>query len=759
MQTNGVTTAYIPPERLEVADSLRMHTATAPADPITYEVLRHNLWNINDEHGMHIVKVSGSPIALYGQDFNPAICMEQGDIVFSGPFIQFMSGTADLMVKWTLEHRSQSPGIENGDMFLCCDPWIGAPHQPDNYLMCPVFVGEELFAWVVNTLHLHEIGGMTPGSFCPDAPDVFSEPTPIPPVKLVKGGDLQPDIEEMVIRGSRMPGMVALDLRSQIAGAHFARERIVALVERYGADLVKGVMKGIIDTAEASTATKLKEIPDGSYREIQYTGVALSGDRNAYRLVLTATKEGDSITFTNEGTDPAAGTLGCTFGGWRSGVLAAVNAILGYDQLFATGGVLRRLNFRPTHGTMTSANHPASVTMYSSILITSAMAARVVSKMVATSERLASDALGPSGFSNSLYTGFGGLDKNGAPFGTVTLDQIASGMSAFADRDGISTGGTWWVPQSSIANCEEIELSYPLLHLYRHEVHGGGGHGRWRGGDGIVIAWIPHQSSNVEFATTTAATVVPNVIGLSGGYPGATGGHFRVPQSDIWERFSRGEMIGDSKTLRELGGCEQVPPKLTGIPFERTDCLEMRCPSGGGFGDPLLREPERVAADMRTGVLNAGDAESFYGVVCHDDGTVDADRTAEARAALYRERLQGAGGDNNPSGDNGLMAKPLVRVHEHIGIFQVENGYIHRCLQCGQYLGELQAGYRRSLHVVDRPLTELGSYYVDPSVEVDTPLVARMLCCPGCGVLTDAEIALSRDEVYDDVKISARAFE
>jgi N-methylhydantoinase B len=740
--------AYVPPQDLTVDPSLRLHTDVEEVDPITYEVLRHNLWNINEEHGAHIIKVSGSPIALYGQDFNPTICLEDGEILFSGPFIQFMSGTADLTVKWTLENRAVNPGIEEGDMFVCADPWIGAPHQSDNYLLCPIFWEGELFAWTVNTLHLHERGGVTPGSFCPEAPDVFSEPTPWPTVKLIKGDELQVDVEELLIRGSRMPSLVGLDLRSQIAGAHFARGRILELVRRYGPAVVKGAMKRIVTAAHDSLAAKLEKIPDGEYREVQYTGVALPGDRNAYRLELSARKEGGRITFSNAGTDPAAGTLACSFCGWRSSVVAAVNAILGYDQLFATGGVIRCLDFEPVHGTMTSADHPSAMTMYSSILITSSMGARLVSKMAATSPDTAADALGPTGFSTSLFTGFGGRTAEGEPFGTVTLDQLAGGLAGFTDRDGISTGGIWWAPHSAIANCEEAERSYPLLYLYRREVKGGGGHGRWRGGDGVVVGWVPHETSEANFATTSTATVVPNTIGLSGGYPGAIGGHFRVPESDIWERFGRGEPVADSAELHSLDGLERVPPKRAGLDLGPDDLLEMRCPSPGGFGDPLDREPDRVAGEVGAGRLTAKEARSYYGVVADSDGTLDAGATEIERRSVLSARLGGA--EPKPDADGG--AAPDVYVNEKVGLF----GESYRCTRCDHELGSIDDGYRAGMRLVDRPMTDLGEHYVDPEVELSAPMVARMVCCPGCGTLTDVEVARADDAVVDDVRIWAR---
>ena len=113
----------MPPRELRVHESLRRHTeADDHVDPITHEVLRHALWNVNTEHGNTIMKISGSPICAYGHDFNPSILDENGDFVFFGPFLQYLSAAAGAAVKWTLEHRSENPGIHDGDVFLTSLP-------------------------------------------------------------------------------------------------------------------------------------------------------------------------------------------------------------------------------------------------------------------------------------------------------------------------------------------------------------------------------------------------------------------------------------------------------------------------------------------------------------------------------------------------------------------------------------------------------------------------------------------------------------
>ena len=106
---------------------------------------------------------------MFALDLNPSILTEDAEFVYFGPYMQYMSGVTDTQVKWVLEYRSDNPGIKAGDMFLANDPWVGAAHQMDVMLICPVFHEGGLFCWITNCLHQYDIGGITPGSFCPSA--------------------------------------------------------------------------------------------------------------------------------------------------------------------------------------------------------------------------------------------------------------------------------------------------------------------------------------------------------------------------------------------------------------------------------------------------------------------------------------------------------------------------------------------------------------------------------------------------------------
>ena len=121
---DGIENPYIPPENLKISKKLSLHKEfDANVDPVTHEVIRHNLWQINEEHGSTIQRLSGSPVAMYALDLNPSILTEEAEFVYFGPYMQYMSGVTDTQIKWTMEYRSENPGINEGDMFIANDPW------------------------------------------------------------------------------------------------------------------------------------------------------------------------------------------------------------------------------------------------------------------------------------------------------------------------------------------------------------------------------------------------------------------------------------------------------------------------------------------------------------------------------------------------------------------------------------------------------------------------------------------------------------
>jgi N-methylhydantoinase B len=201
---DGIARGYAPPDVLTISPRLHLQTdVDQDVDPITYEVIRNSLQNINLENGHTIQTLSISPITMISRDFQCAILTEDGDVMFLGPFLMYLGNTLGIMTKWILENRSENPGIEDGDVFLCSDPYVGSSHQQDTGLNSPVFWEGELFCWVSNCVHYSDVGGPAPGSFCLQSTNIWEDPPLFPPMKLVERGTLRIDMEQLFLRQSR----------------------------------------------------------------------------------------------------------------------------------------------------------------------------------------------------------------------------------------------------------------------------------------------------------------------------------------------------------------------------------------------------------------------------------------------------------------------------------------------------------------------------------------------------------------------------
>jgi N-methylhydantoinase B len=749
---DGRNMGYVPPKTLSISPQLKLQRrAAANIDPITYEVVRHALWHVNEEHGATIQRVSGSPVAMYALDLNPSILTEDGEFVYFGPYMQYMSGVTDTQVKWVLEFRSANPGIRDGDMFLANDPWVGAAHQQDVMLMCPVFWNGELFCWVTNCLHQYDIGGITPSSFCGSAESAFEEGICIPPVKIVEGDTIRRDIEELYLRSSRKPDAVALDFRAQLAGNITARDRVLALIRRYGPEVVKGVMKRIIDNAEAAFRNKLKRLPDGVWRERSYVECCRPGDRRAHCVMLTLRKKGTRLIFENEGTAPQDGAMNATYSGWRGSIMVALNQLLCWDQYFCIAGALRHVEFDPTPGTFNCANFPASVSTapIQAMEISLYPAYNVLSKMIHSDPELRRDIMCIGGTSQWPATIFRGIDQWGDPYGYLLVDPIGGAIGAFATGDGISTGGQSRTPICKLPNVEHTEQTFPLLFLYRKEVIDSGGAGRFRGGLSAESCFVAHHTAAITQDTLSSGNAIPTSLGMMGGYPATTNAYKFKRATDIAERLAARSMPSD---IGDVKG-EEVTLQLRqeGFIQQPADVYAVMWSAAGGFGDPLEREPEKVREDVidnRSVSITA--AREIYGVVIDSAGRVEAEATR-----LLRSRRRDANRRTNGKVTR-LKGKAVARLTDNIDLRREKDGLHLACAKCAAELGPLSDNYKD--HCVQRESDvstanpNIGDYrrYID-----DRP-VFRQFFCPGCGALIENEIARADDPVLRDIELQPR---
>lgn len=747
---DGITEPYIPQKNLRISSKLRLHRAEAEnIDPVTYEVIRHNLWNINEEHGATIQRISGSPVAIYAFDLNPTILSEDGEFVFFGPYMQYMSGVADTQVKWILENRSDNPGIADGDMFIANDPWVGAAHQMDVMLICPVFWEGELFCWITNCLHQHDIGGITPGSFCPSARNVFDEGIMMPPTKIVEKDVIRRDVEELYLRASREPNIVALDLRAQVSGNKLARDRITSLIRRYGPETIKGVMKRIIANSESSFIEKLSRLPDGEWRERTYVECSMPGDRKVYPVHLILKKEGTHLTFRNDGTALQDGAMNATYSGWRGSLIIALNQILCWDQYFAVGGALRHVTFDPTPGTFTCARHPASVSTapVQAMEIALYPTYNVLAKMIYADEALRKDIMCVGGTSQFPTVFFQGIDQRGKQYGMGLIDPLGGAIGAFTEADGISTGGQSRTPISHMPNIEHTEQLYPMLVLYRRELTDSGGAGRFRGGLSAEVAFIPHNTDRIVHNTVSSGNAVPTSIGLMGGHPGVTNIISFARGSRVRAKFEEGVLADRQDSIG--GEPEVVALRQENFEQRPDDVFTVAWSAGAGFGDPITRDPWRVAKDVEARTVSAAAARSIYGVVLNSEaGQADEVATEALRASMRSSRVSGAAAEIRK-----FEGEHLYRLTDSVSVRKGEAGAHFCCAVCGCDLGTADRNYKLRSHAAEWPLETANPLIGDPHRFVDADPVYRAFLCPDCGSLLDTEVCLKGDEPMWDIQV------
>ena len=300
-------------------------------------------------------------------------------------------------------------------------------------------------------------------------------------------------------------------------------------------------------------------------------------------------------------------------------------------------GILRPLNIVSKKGTEVDAAWPAGAakaTTAGSFVTTTAVSA-CLAKMLDASETHYSKLMacwnGASG-QQELF----GLDQRGQPFGSTILDGMAGGAGARHDRDGIDTGGFVRSLGCAIANVETYEFRYPVLYLYRRQEVDTGGPGKFRGGAGVGLAMTPHDVEEIPTCVIHGCGIEqPASAGIAGGYPGSTT-QFNIRRAtSVQEQLKRGEVPVDFNLMDgelEPKSSEETYLKKGDV-FERVAC------GGGGFGDPIERNPQLVLRDAQNGLVSARSAHEIYGVVFSGDlCSVDEEQTKKRRDAIRAER-------------------------------------------------------------------------------------------------------------------------
>lgn len=718
-------------------------STTHNVDAISFEVIRNKLQAITEEQAITLKSVSGSPVVTEATDFNNGLYLADGSIVTMGPQVIFHTGTMSTVIKSIIEDF-RPEDIRDGDMFILNDPYKGAIHQPDVSIVAPIFHEGRHIAWSGSCAHQLDMGGMNFGSWGIGATEVQQEAILIPGVRIVEQGVLRDDLWRMIMGMTRLPHMLGLDLKAMIAANNVAAKRLGELMDRYGAGTVEHVMHEEIASSERSLRERLRSIPDGKFRARDY--IEHDGHTNElFQVVLTVTKQDDTLTFDLEGTSPqAGGFINCTMSGLRGALFTGLLPILGYDMRW-NDGVMRPVVVKAPEGILCNAKRPAPTSSgtISAAWIVMNTAVAALSRMVACSPGLIREGQAVTKGHMMVMT-LAGQGRDGEPFGTFLLDSTAGGGGAFIDHDGLDGSGDYVVPQPTIANVEVNEAYGPYLYLYRSFVPDTGGPGEQRGGAGVGLAITPYDTDSLNAMMLGHGVEVPNSIGLHGGLPGACGKNLRrIAGGDIAALSSRytstASLLADDRT-------ESLCAKPGRMRLAAGDVLAYTFQGGGGYGDPLLRNPDSVADDVKNGFVSRQAALLSYGVVLTDDGTVDFPASVSQRDRLRSARLGGKTPSRPMPPPQTVVPVPAVSV----------NGNGNFACRCGAELGPMNGNWKQ--HTATR---RLAAADIGEHLKLHEELEMREFSCPSCATLLELEVVRKDSASLHDVelKVSEEIFE
>ncbi|MCG8691940.1 MAG: hydantoinase B/oxoprolinase family protein [Minwuiales bacterium] len=572
-------------------------------DPITLEILRNRIDAITEEMQLTLLRSAVSVILKEGEDCSSGLFDACGDLIGQACANPLHLGVMGPAVKAILD-RFPADRMQQGDVYLVNDPYTGGTHLPDLIMAVPVFAGDALIAFSVALAHHEDVGGKTQGSMPADATEVFQEGIIIPPAQLYSAGEPNRTLFDLLERNVRLPGVLFGDLDAELACAKIGARGVDRMVAEFGVDTVLTAIAALSNLAERRTRQKLAEIPDGSYsfRDlVDSDGIDID---KRLEIACTVTVAGSDVTVDFAGSSPQApGPANIGYWGTASAAFYVIRAVTDPD-IPSNQGAMRPVTVRVPEGNFLNPRHPAPV------CIRAHTGKRVADAVLGAFAKAAPDRVAAPGSGSLSVCSFGGAGEDGTPFGAT--DLVAGGTGGRPDKDGIDLLDT------DVTNCqnvpvEALEARYPLRVLTTRYRTDSGGAGTFRGGLGLERTYqVTRGPVRCCFRSERHDT---DPWGLAGGSAGA--------------RYA-------SRILRADGSVEPLPSKAI-FELRTGDVLEFLTGGGGGYGDPLTRDPDLVLGDVQQGKVSAAAANETYGVVIEGD-VVDRDATSSLRARLAAAR-------------------------------------------------------------------------------------------------------------------------
>lgn len=597
-----VETATDPVERVEV-------------DPVTLDLIENGLRNARYEMDGVLLRSALSPGIREQHDEFPLIGDPSGKMVVG----QFGLSVPDFLAGF-------EGTIEPGDVLLTSDPYAcGAAisHANDWLLVMPIFHEGQVVGWASMFGHMSDVGGKTPCSMPTDARTIYEEGVVIPPFKLYSGGTLNEDALRIILNQVRMPEWNRADLNGLVAACRTAARRVTEMCERFGTATYLSALDALLDrNYQAMKALLAAVFTEGE--TLSFTDyICDDGVGNGpYELAISLTRHGEKVHLDFTGSSPqAAGPVNYYLNENLARMFFGIYMITVADpQILWNDGFYPLIDVTIPDGSYWKPHHPASLNGRNHGI------GRVFDLFGGLLGQTNPALLNAAGFSSSPHFMYSGYYPSGEWFQLYSIGF--GGIPGRPLGDGPDGHSLW--PSFVNIPCEYLESYYPLRIERWETVADTGGAGQHRGGNGVDVAYHFEQPGTIAIHDDRWLTYP---WGVNGGEPGARGRKW---------------------IERAAGQREMLPSKCHDVPVAPGDVLHFVTWGGGGWGDPLVRDPALVALEVRRGLVTAAGARR-YGVVCSEAGDVD-----EAATSQLRERLRAGRPEPLPTFDMGPPVDELL---------------------------------------------------------------------------------------------------
>ena len=559
-----------------------------------------------DEMDLTFSRAAFSPVIAEANDRSDGIySAAYGSLIAQGAqglpvFVGVMQHSTRTIIGMIADGRCERP--DEGDIYIVNDPYLGGTHLMDVRFAMPVWRNGDVFCWLSNTGHWPDIGGAVPGGFSASATSVEQEGLRLPPVKLFKKGRLDPEIYAIICSNIRIADQRIGDILAQAAALHVGKERLFAILDRYGDETVVEAIGELRLRASAQMRAHIAGIRDGVYCSRAFVDSDGVVDE-PLTIALAVEKAGDTLTFDFGGSSkPCAGPMNSVLATTLSAVYLAMRHI--FPDVPISAGAFEPLIVRRPAGTFLDAHYPRPVSGCAAE-VSQRIAEAVFAAMVqALPDRVTAAPAGSSG-----NFALGGHDP--ARQRDFVMYQISGGgYGGNASHDGLSNGCST-IGISKSPPVEIMEQHYPVLYRHYRLREGSGGAGRHRGGFGLA-----YELELLRGEARASFVMDHGRFGPQGVLGGADGA------------------VNTVTVYR--GGQPHVPAHLSkeqDIPLRAGDRVSVGTPGGGGYGDPFERDPDLVTNDVRLGYYTVPEAAAKFGVVVDRSGEVDRRATAARRGA------------------------------------------------------------------------------------------------------------------------------